>query len=288
MKLVLSRKGFDSSAGGKPSPIFPDRRMVSLPIPDINSAILYSDLRYDGRPLAPLVTQLTGKKVPEHFRAHLDPDLAPDTLPRRRCWRPVFGQTGAAQSHLRNQGVGVGDLFLFFGLFRRIVMHDGFYTWDKEDRPRQIIWGWLQVGEMLDLARGIPGGYEWAHYHPHFQRVNDPNNVLYIARKKLILPDLATERVPGGGVFRHYAPSLQLTTSISSKATLWELPTWFHPTVTRTPLTYHSDPRRWQLRNGCTLLQAVARGQEFVLDCAEYPEAMGWVGGLIRGRPFAP
>src|ERR1035441_4619606 len=31
MKLILSRKGFDSSAGGKPSPIFPDGTMISLP-----------------------------------------------------------------------------------------------------------------------------------------------------------------------------------------------------------------------------------------------------------------
>lgn len=31
--------------------------------------------------------------------------------------RCAFGQTGAAQSHLANNGVGIGDLFLFFGLF---------------------------------------------------------------------------------------------------------------------------------------------------------------------------
>ena len=37
-----------------------------------------------------------------------------------------------------------------------------------------------------------------------------------------------------------------------------------------------------------TLLQAVARGQEFVLDCDEYPEAMGWVGSLIRGLTSYP
>ena len=33
MKLIFSRKGFDSSAGGIPSPILPDGRMISLPIP---------------------------------------------------------------------------------------------------------------------------------------------------------------------------------------------------------------------------------------------------------------
>lgn len=37
-----------------------------------------------------------------------------------------------------------------------------------------------------------------------------------------------------------------------------------------------------QTRDGRTLLQAVMQGQEFVLDCAEYPESMAWVDGLIR------
>ena len=32
-KLILSRKGFDTQAGGKPSPVFPDGSMFSLPIP---------------------------------------------------------------------------------------------------------------------------------------------------------------------------------------------------------------------------------------------------------------
>jgi len=33
MKIILSRKGFDSEAGGYPSPILPDGTMLSLPIP---------------------------------------------------------------------------------------------------------------------------------------------------------------------------------------------------------------------------------------------------------------
>ena len=33
MKIVLSRKGFDSACGGVASPIFPDGGYVSLPIP---------------------------------------------------------------------------------------------------------------------------------------------------------------------------------------------------------------------------------------------------------------
>jgi hypothetical protein len=44
MRIIFSRKGFDSSSGGVPSPIFPDGRMLSLPIPDRLSRIAYADI----------------------------------------------------------------------------------------------------------------------------------------------------------------------------------------------------------------------------------------------------
>ena len=44
MKVVLSRKGFDSSAGGVASPIMPDGTMLSLPIPDRTSPVSYADI----------------------------------------------------------------------------------------------------------------------------------------------------------------------------------------------------------------------------------------------------
>ena len=36
MKVILSRKGFDSSAGGYASFIYPNGKMQSLPIPSTN------------------------------------------------------------------------------------------------------------------------------------------------------------------------------------------------------------------------------------------------------------
>ena len=160
MKLILSRKGFDSSAGGVPSPIYPDGRMVSLPIPDKKSDVTYSDISCEGDSLGPLVAQLTGGRIPSHYRAHIDPDLVQESLPRLAGWRPIFGQTGPAQSHLRNNGVGPGDLFLFFGLFRRVEGRDGAYTWTTNARPCHVIWGWLQVAEVLQLGSSRPPGYQ--------------------------------------------------------------------------------------------------------------------------------
>lgn len=39
MKVVLSRKGMDSRAGGIPSPILPDGMLLSLPIPNEKSGV---------------------------------------------------------------------------------------------------------------------------------------------------------------------------------------------------------------------------------------------------------
>ena len=44
MRLILSRKGSDTSFGSVPSPIFPDGRMVSLPIPDKSSSVTCGDI----------------------------------------------------------------------------------------------------------------------------------------------------------------------------------------------------------------------------------------------------
>ncbi len=280
MKVILSRKGFDSSSGGTPSPIFPDGRMVSLPIPDKSSTVTYGDISYNGSSIGNLVCDLTGGRIPQHYRAHIDPDLRADSLPRLPNWRPIFGQTGQAQSHLRNNNVGPGDLFLFFGLFGRVEMLNGSYKRARDAKPCHIIWGWLQVDEVLKLGNSRPQGYEWAHYHPHFNRGTDQNNVVYIARQWLQLKGIEN-KFPGAGAFQKFHCDLQLTAANGNKTSLWELPGWFYP-KNRKPLTYHSDKRRWRKRGGQVELESVARGQEFVLDCEKYPEAIQWALDLIE------
>lgn len=46
MKVVLSRKGMDSRAGGIPSPILPDGTLLSLPIPNEKSGVPYQQRLY--------------------------------------------------------------------------------------------------------------------------------------------------------------------------------------------------------------------------------------------------
>ena len=116
MKVILSRKGFDSSVGGHASPILPDGRMVSLPIPSSIDRLSYSELGLPGsRTYADLIREIDAGARIDGMGAHLDPDLVAATRPRKRNWRPALGQIGSAAGHLKNQHVGEGDLFLFYG-----------------------------------------------------------------------------------------------------------------------------------------------------------------------------
>lgn len=290
MKLILSRKGFDSTSGGVPSPILPDGRLISLPIPDQQSTICYGDIEHQGLALATLVTDLTHGKINGHSGAHLDPDLTAADLPRRRGWRPAFGQLGAAQGHLRNQGVSPGDLFIFFGLFRSVKWQAGHYRWVSGSQPRHVIWGWLQVGEILPVTEMLARERPWLAQHPHLQRVGEANNVIYLASQGLSLAPVPGDecaglaRLPGAGVFHQFSLQRQLTARQAGSPSLWALPRAFYPGRGKVPLSFHADPGRWQRKRQAVLLQSVARGQEFVLDTSQYPGVLPWIAGIMASH----
>jgi len=117
-----------------------DGRLISLPIPlkdktryselRINEKLSYYDLmrslksdfkiRLDKR-----ISELTKDTV-----CHLDPDIYKTALLRSDGWKPSFGQIDQAQTHLKNEGVKEGDLFLFFGWFRKTREKDGKIIFD--------------------------------------------------------------------------------------------------------------------------------------------------------------
>jgi len=277
MKLILSRKGFDSGSGGCPSPIFPDGSMLSLPIPDKMSCQRYEDLAWKGRRLSDILAPLQGARPKPHHSAHLDPDLVAETLPRHPNWRPLLGQTGAAQGHLRNQGVGPGDLFLFFGLYRRVNERGSFIP----SEPKQhVLWGWLQIDEVIQVDHPEQD-LAWAGMHPHLGRAPDPSNKLYRAKQTLSVPGMGPKHLPGAGVFGRFDPRLQLTDPDGRGLTDWRLPSWFSPAGKLSALSFHDSPTRWQEAADHTKLQLVGRGQEFVLNADHYPECMPWVASLI-------
>ena len=294
MKLIISRKGFDSTwdkfwfgSGGEASPIFPDGTMYSLPIPDREVGIIeFRDVSAKGKNVGQLVTDLRRGKIPAENLAHLDPDLNPLAYPREKGWIPLFGQAGRAQQHLANQRVDKGDLFLFFGLFKNVVEDsDGHWRYAPGARWQHVLWGWLQIGEKhaVDAIRHDKA-YEWARYHPHFQFPPGAlqDNTVYIASHTL---DLLSE-TSGAGLFPTYNARLALTNLDQPKTdwqvTRWKLPSWFYPGDGKRRLTYHPSREGWLLHGDYAYVQRKGQGQEYVLDTNEYQEALEWVSSLIR------
>jgi len=282
MKIILSRKGFDSGIGKVPSPIFPSGDMCSLPIPESlpsRHSKRYREIRAGALSLGTIVSDVTGGRVKPTVYAHLDPDLNPLSILRPKNWRPIFGQAGVAEKHLQNQGVQEGDIFVFYGWFRQVERVSGTYRYVPNAPDLHVIFGWLQVEQRLpiDFLSDIP---VWALEHPHCKpRKYRDLDSLYISTSHLYLPERDV-CLPGAGVFSQFAPELCLTAPLQSRS-VWRLPQWFYPRHPNTSLSYHGDPNRWKRDGETVLLQSVSRGQEFVLDCQEYPEAIEWLSQLL-------
>ena len=243
MKVIFSRKGFDSAAGGGPSPIV-GGKPVSLPIPSGGfSATTYGDLG-----LGELArTASRGALGPDDF-CHYDPMF-------RANGTCLFGQCSAAQTHLANQGVKPGDVFLFFGLFRE----------EASGEPHHRIFGYQRIERIVDLANcGEDQRAAFAQIgHPHALGMHARNDVIYCGEGVTAVSDDPYLRltVPGG------PPSL------------WERPDWLR----KGGLSYHDRADRW-LRGG--RLRSVARGQEFVADIGRRNPPRQWLEqiiGRIRG-----
>ena len=275
MKLIFSRKGFDSAAGGVPSPLV-EGRPISLPIPTrMPTPLTYGDLP---EPLPTLVEHLTKGRLGRNTPCHLDPDLDTTLRPRRSGWRGALGQVGAAQSHLAGQDVGEGDLFLFWGLFRPV--EEGAGGWRFTGPREHRLFGWLQVGEVLPLG---PDGnhatarYPWLDEHPHARSGWGDNNTLYLATDRLTLGGIRTA-APGFGL----SPvGRRLTAPESALPSLWQVPDWLNPSRGGVGMTYH-PPERFGADG---TLRSAARGQEFVADIAGRPDAMKWLRDLFSKEP---
>lgn len=238
MRIIFSRKGFDSAAGGGPSPIV-EGRPVSLPIPAFGklSCTTYGDLR-----LGEHVALASRRRVSENSLCHHDPMF----LDEGRC---VFGQCGAALTHLRNQGVGVGDVFLFFGWFAG----EG---WPDHHR----IFGYLRVEEVVRLVEAPASVRQ--HYlslgHPHAIGMHSTDDTLFVGE---------------GRTASTASPALCLT-ALGRSRRYWHVPDWLRTTG----LTYHDQERSWPEPE---LLVSAAQGQEFVADIGENDEAHEWLNATI-------
>jgi putative DNA base modification enzyme with NMAD domain len=233
-KVIFSRKGFDSAAGKVASPII-EGEPISLPIP---TGRYGSETSYSIAGCGEIVERVTRGRILASALCHEDP----------MYWngRWAFGQTGAAQAHLENNGVGVGDVFLFYGLF----------ALDGRDRHHRIF-GYLKVEEVRLLGsrpskNDNPDGFP--RRHPHTIGGWDANNTLYL----------------GLGFKARTAPSCLRLTKPGALVSAWNVPTW----LKAAGLTYNSNPTRWV---GDGELHVALRGQEFVTDIGEQSEPLKWL-----------
>jgi Nucleotide modification associated domain 3 len=239
LRVIFSRKGFDSGSGGTPSPIV-DGRPISLPIPAHGRSLT----SYDQIGLGNLVERATNGKIDRHHLCHHDPLFF-----EGECF---FGQCGAAQSHLRNQGVTTGDVFLFFGLFAD----------ERTGEKHHRIFGYLKVEDIIPLATVAGDSLELPAFprpHPHTIGSWNANNTLY----------------RGTGAGSQSAPDSLRLTQPGGPLSQWIVPAWLQATG----LSYHGAPKRW-LREG--RLQSVARGQEFVTDIGSRQEPRLWLDQIIK------
>lgn len=217
--------------GGKP---------VSLPIPaGAASRTTFGDLG-----IGELAAKASRGKLGANDLCHHDPMFLKAQDGGHTC---VFGQCGAAQTHLERQGVGLGDVFVFFGLFAE----------EETGEPHHRIFGYLRVEEIYPLGEGAP---DWAIdiAHPHALAMHHSNDVIWRGegRTAARARDALRLTVPGG------PPSI------------WQRPDW----LKRGGLSYHDRADRW-LRNG--QLRSVARGQEFVADVGRRKAPREWLDRVI-------
>lgn len=153
MKVIFSRKGFDAGYGGMASPILPDGRLLPLPIPSSHDRATMGMLDFPGIDLDKVLRDLSGGRHTSRSTVHFDPDLGGTHVPGIPGWRPALGQTGAAQGHLANNGVGSGDVFLFFGWFRQIDQINSQWRYVPGAPDLHVIFGWLETEDVLAVVK---------------------------------------------------------------------------------------------------------------------------------------
>ena len=271
MKIILSRKGFDSANGKQPNPVMPDGTLLSFPISDKEYGNnTYSYLEWNGMSYYDIIKQLKPKTDLEpNGCCHLDPDLRKETKKDRKVgWKPAFGQADTALRHLRKNGVEEGDLFLFFGWFKETIETDTGLVYRKDAPDLHIIYAYMQIGEIIEPN---DNPYEWLMDHPHIgdkkQRDADSNAIF--------LPSDTLSLLHGykGCDILTYREDRVLTNIENYKSRrYWKLPDCFK----KVNITYHKSP--WE--NG--YFKSAGRGQEFVMEANN--EITEWVKKIIKKR----
>jgi len=261
MKVIFSRKGCDSTAGGSPNLIFPDGTLFSIPIPSAKDNFFYSDLpfRYEGEPIQSILNDLSGKSIC-HNKRWIPCDYSEQV---QRChYDPMpfqtdvfkgiaLGQANRAESHLRKQGVGNGDIFLFYGWFKSIEKQNGAWRYAEGKPDIHLIWSYMRVGDCITLDSDEQRTealrkYPFLARHPHLYERDGMKNRIYLSEQHQYFPYDEN----------HCLTDLQCYKGRST----WRLPSFFHQ-----PQAF-SFLKNFSLKNDDVVISYRGYGQEFVLN----------------------
>ncbi len=271
MKIILSRKGIDSSFGKVSNLIVNDTDFLMFPIPDSQDNATYQDIKAYNTIWNKLYkNQNYYNELSPDKTCHLDPNI--QNFLNEQPFLGSLGQVDGAQTQLKNQGIDKdiiddGIIFIFFGLFSKADEDDTAFEISSYFKKRHVIFGFLEVGDIIhtnDLTAKDINRYEikypWLKNHPHWNKTkykNRANNTIYIAKEN------------GYGLFK-YDDELVLSSPNSSARS-----NWIVKELANCKFTNYKDLSF----NGAGEITMPSRGQEFILDD---PKATNWAKDLIK------
>lgn len=285
MKLILSRKGFDSGSGGCFSPYDHETgKYIWFPIPEkvtnYSNSVRYTDVlvkndyisNIKGSNLSEIYSSLKGsyrvklrKKEfvginDDDVFAHFDPMLGTppwiEENPNLKIGRG-YGQYNSAP-HLEKHNVNEGSIFLFFG---------GFQSTKSKKISGHYIYGWLKVKKRIETykeCKELIKEYN-LHHHPHITEAafnRNQKNYIFVPDEWLF-EDL---QIPGCGYFTSLNDDLLLSNNKEANIATWKLPSFFYHNLTQV----HQKTWEKTQEDFCTVKTGI--GQEFVTNLSKNGE----------------
>lgn len=266
-RIILSRKGFDSKFGGRASPIFKDNRIFSIPIPQsAESPTKYKDLLLNEISGSTALKESSVKQVTKNDYCHYDPILNEDF--------GIFGQANASQTELKNCGVGIGDLFLFFGWFKQF---------SSTGRDLHHIFGWLQILDIVSGGENIKKYlkiHKIDHPHGYGDTSRYSNNTIYIGSKDLTIRSKKLN-LKGFGLFKHSTKDLILTSPKHTRS-MWKFPREYFQASLSDERELFINRLNWTDKENFLVDTNKGPGQEFVINSEKNPKVINWAVDLIK------
>lgn len=272
MRVILSRKGFESTHEGIPSPILPDGTLLLLPKPDNDGYVSYKEFYCEGTSYYDIAVSLDSKMqdVLKDARCNSSCYIAKSDHRPPLKWFPAYLRTGPLESHLNRQRVSVGDLFLFYGCFRQTEYDANHHLRFVPNAPEQnIIFSYFQIGAIIKNLSFISSHFQWP-LHTLIDKDTSIQHTIYLPTKKLSY----NNQQPGFDILS-YSQKLVLTKP-GLHYYQWQLPDFLcAPDV---KISYHNNRNNGFL-SGKDYFKSSSIGEEFVIH-GTY-DLQRWVHSLI-------